>query len=202
MIDVILEWDRELFHFLNTSLATPIGDVLWPAITQYDRFPAVRVALALIWIMLIVKGGRRGRLAALVLVPLILVSDQLNSHVIKDLVGRPRPCHLVNGVRIMNDIRMLVDCGPGFSFMSSHAVNNAAAATVLSHYYPRWTWAFVLWAALVALSRVFVGAHYPLDVVSGALLGAGIAHVMILTVEHVIQVVSRRRSEAQAEIPS
>jgi undecaprenyl-diphosphatase len=202
MIDVILEWDRELFHFLNTTLATPVGDALWPAITHYDRFLPVRVVLLLVWIMLVVKGGRRGRMAALLLVPVIVVSDQLNSHLIKELIGRPRPCHLINGVRIMGDIHMLVDCGPGFSFTSSHAVNNAAAATVLSWYYPRWTWAFVVWAGLVALSRVFVGVHYPLDLVSGAVIGACIAYLMIVAAERVAQVVARRRTDRRTEVPA
>jgi undecaprenyl-diphosphatase len=141
-------------------------------------------------------------MAARVLVPVIIVSDQLNSQVIKELVGRPRPCHLVNGVRIMTDIRMLVDCGPGFAFTSSHAVNNAAAATVLSYYYPRWTWAFLLWAALVGLSRVFVGVHYPLDIVSGALLGSGIAYLMVRAAERAVQFIARHRPASQEQIPA
>ena len=61
MIELLLAWDRELFHFLNTTLATPIGDALWPVITHYDRFPAVRVALLAVWILLDREGGKRGR---------------------------------------------------------------------------------------------------------------------------------------------
>lgn len=195
----ILMWDRELLLFLNTTLATPVGDVLWPAVTHYDRFPVVRVILLLVWLALVVKGGRRGRMAALVLVPVIVISDQLNSQVIKDFIGRPRPCHLVNGVRSVDGLRMLVDCGPGYSFMSSHAVNNAAAAAVFSHSYPRWTWAFVIWAALVALSRVFVGVHYPFDIISGAVLGTGIGYLCITGAERAVGFISSRRSGAHAE---
>ena len=62
MSELLLAWDRELFHFLNTTLATPVGDALWPLITQFDRFPAVRVALVAGWILLIVKGGSAGGL--------------------------------------------------------------------------------------------------------------------------------------------
>ena len=198
MIYPILAWDREALLFLNTALATPVGDVLWPAITHYDRFLAVRVVLVLVWIALIAKGGRRGRMAALVLVPVIVVSDQLNSHVIKELIGRPRPCHLIDGVRIVDGLRMLVDCGPGFSFMSSHAVNNAAAATVLSYYYPRLTWVFILLASIVALSRVFVGVHYPLDIVAGAVLGAGLGYAGVLAAETAVGFVERRRLESRS----
>jgi undecaprenyl-diphosphatase len=191
--DLLLAWDAALFHFLNTTLATPAGDVLWPLITHYDRFPAVRVALLAAWVLLVVKGGRRGRLAALAIIPVIIASDQLNSTVIKDLVARPRPCHFVNGVRVIGDLRLLVDCGPGYAFMSSHAVNNAAAATVFSHYYPRWSWAFILWAVLVGISRVFVGVHFPLDVVAGAVLGASIATAMVTLVDRAAAGVTRRR---------
>ncbi len=198
MTDLILIWDRDLLLFLNSTLANPVGDALWPAITHYDRFPAVRVILLLVWLLLIVKGGRRGRMAALVLVPVVIITDQLNSQVIKELVGRPRPCHLINGVRVVDGLRLLVDCGPGFAFMSSHAVNNVAAATVFSHYYPRWTWAFAVWASLVSLSRVFVGVHYPLDIVSGAVLGAGIAYAAVRAADSAVGLVLRRRSEALA----
>ena len=105
----------------------------------------------------------------------------------------------MNGVRIMEEIHMLVDCGPGYAFTSSHAVNNAAAATVFAHYYPRWSWAFIAWAALVGLSRVFVGVHYPLDVVSGAVIGAVIAALLITAIERAVATISRHRSAPRAE---
>ena len=202
MIAPVLMWDRELLLFLNGTLATPLGDALWPVITHYARFLPVRILLLLVWAALIVKGGRRGRMAAIVLIPVIAAGDQLNSHVIKDLIGRPRPCHLIDGVRIVENLRLLVDCGPGFSFASSHAVNNAAAATVFSYYYPRWTWAFVTWASLVALSRVFVGVHYPFDIVTGAVLGAAIAYGFIRAAEVTVGTVTRWLQQRQEGRPS
>jgi undecaprenyl-diphosphatase len=200
MSDLLLWWDLALFHTVNSSLATPIGDWLWPLITHYDRFPAVRIALLAAWVLLMVKGGRPGRMAALVIIPVVVAADQLNSQVIKDLVGRPRPCHMIDGVRVMPEIRMLVDCGPGFAFMSSHAVNNAAAAAVFSHYFPRWAWAFVLWASLVGASRVFVGVHFPLDVVSGAVLGSCIAAALIACAERAGDWILRRRAGHRSRV--
>jgi undecaprenyl-diphosphatase len=61
------------------------------------------------------------------------------------------------------------------SFPSSHAVNNFAIATMFAWYYRRWRYWFYAWAAVVALSRVFVGVHYPSDVAGGALIGTGVA---------------------------
>jgi undecaprenyl-diphosphatase len=85
----------------------------------------------------------------------------------------------MGGVPIVQGIHMLVDCGPGKSFPSSHAVNNFAVATLLSTYYRRWQWWFFGWAALVALSRPAVGVHYPSDILGGAAIGACVALALI-----------------------
>jgi undecaprenyl-diphosphatase len=76
---------------------------------------------------------------------------------------------------------MLVDCGPGKSFPSSHAVNNFGVATLFSFYYRKWTWAFIGWASLVALSRPAVGVHYPSDILGGAIIGCAVAGFVIWT---------------------
>jgi undecaprenyl-diphosphatase len=64
-----------------------------------------------------------------------------------------------------------VHCGAGKSFPSSHASNNFFAATALSSYFPRGKYFFYTIATLIALSRVFVGVHYPIDITTGAILG-------------------------------
>jgi undecaprenyl-diphosphatase len=74
---------------------------------------------------------------------------------------------------------MLVDCGGGLSFPSSHAVNNLAAATVISHYFPLQRWYWFGFASLVALSRPYVGVHYPSDIVAGGLIGVGIGFLIV-----------------------
>ena len=109
-----------------------------------------------------IKGGKRGRTAALLVVLVIVCSDQLSSFVIKPLVNRPRPCHTVEGVPVVENVHLLVGCGGGKSFPSSHAVNNFAVATLFAFFYKRArVWLF-LWAFLVAFSRVAVGVHFPL----------------------------------------
>ena len=142
-------------------------DALWPLITEYSNFMVVRIVLLGVFVLLIVRGGARGRTAAVLCVIILVVSDQLSSAVIKTLVARPRPCHEINGIPVLQGIHLLVNCGSGKSFPSSHAVNNFAMATLFAYYYRRWTWAFFAWAALVALSRVGVGVHYPSDIAGG-----------------------------------
>ena len=128
-MDFLYSIDRAIFLFLNQTLSNPVGDVLWPLITDYDKLWPVRIVLGAVWLWLLIRGGRRGRTVAIMLVPLLFLSDKLSSSVIKEIVGRPRPCHEMNGLPIMQSIHLLVDCGPGKSFPSSHAVNNFAEAT-------------------------------------------------------------------------
>jgi undecaprenyl-diphosphatase len=175
VIDFLYSVDTTLFTFVNQTSSNPLGDMLWPLITHYDRFLVVRILLLLVWLGLLIKGGPSGRRVALLLVPVLFVADQLSSSVLKELISRPRPCHVIDGVPVVESVRLLVDCGPGKSFPSSHAVNNFAVATLFSYYYRKWTWAFVVWASLVALSRPAVGVHYPSDIVGGAIIGTMIA---------------------------
>jgi undecaprenyl-diphosphatase len=184
MIEFLSSLDLAVFHFINVTLANPVGDFLWPLITDYNRKLPVQVLLVAVWLLLIVRGGSRGRTAALLLLPVIFCADKLSSSLIKELVSRPRPCHEMAGVPIVQGIHMLVDCGPGKSFPSSHAVNNFAAAMLFSTYYRRWRWWFFGWAALVALSRPAVGVHYPSDILGGAVIGACVALAVIFLWTH------------------
>ncbi|HLB01237.1 MAG TPA: phosphatase PAP2 family protein, partial [Bacteroidota bacterium] len=108
------------------------------------------------------------------------ISDQVSSSLLKKLIMRPRPCHAIGGLPVEEHIRLLVDCGGGFSFPSSHAVNNFAAAMLLSHFYPRRRMALFFVAGIVAFSRISVGVHYPSDVLGGMLVGMLVAAVCIL----------------------
>lgn len=173
-MDALLNIDRQLFFFLNGGLQNPLFDVLMPFVTDLNRKPIALVVVAILWLLLLWKGGTRGRIAALLLIPTITLSDQLNSSWLKYIIERPRPCHE------LWDLHLLVGCGSGYSFPSSHAVNNFAGALVLSYFLPRWTWAFFTFAAIVAFSRIYVGVHYPSDIVAGAIVGLAIGAVVIL----------------------
>jgi undecaprenyl-diphosphatase len=173
----MLEWlqhiDTQLFRFGNWSLRNPVFDVVMPFLTDLTRQPAAIALTVALLLWMIVRGSRPVRIAALLLIPTILLSDQLSSSVIKALVDRPRPCHL------LANVRLLVDCGAGLSFPSSHAVNHFAAALVLSYFLPRGTWWFFGYASLAAFTRVYVGVHYPLDVIGGAVVGVACGAVVL-----------------------
>ncbi len=157
--------DSTAFRFLNAGIANPVFDGLFPFITEVKHWQLVYVALigGLLW-----KGGSRGRWCAAALMVGVLVSDQFSSSFLKEWVARIRPC------TALDDVRLLVGCGAGKSFPSSHAVNNAMAAAVLWMFYPRYRVLAVTVAVLVSFSRIYVGVHYPADVVGGWVVGVAV----------------------------
>jgi len=179
MIEILYAIDKAVLLFLNQTIANPLGDFLWPIITDYDKFLAVRILLLGAWLWLLIKGGTKGRTVALLLIPMLVVSDKLNSEVLKDLFDRARPCHGTGQDHAVTGLRLLVNCGSGKSFPSSHAVNNFAVATLFSSFYPKYRYAFYAWAGLVAISRPVVGVHYPSDALGGALVGVGVAFLSL-----------------------
>jgi undecaprenyl-diphosphatase len=171
VLDYIIYIDRLLFTLLNGTIANPVFDVIMPLITDLNKSSVVLVIAGVAWIILIVKGGKTGRITAIGLILVLTLSDQLNSSVMKSVFQRPRPCHFVGEVVNMESLRLLVRCGSGLSFPSSHAANNAAVATFLTWYYPKYKWIFVGIALTVAFSRIYVGVHFPIDVIGGIIVG-------------------------------
>ena len=194
MFDALIDLDKELFLFLNQGTRNWLFDVVLPFLTDINRKPIGIVILAILWLLLLTKGGRPGRIAALLLIPTIALSDQLNSSFLKFLVDRPRPCHE------LANVHLLVGCGSGYSFPSSHAVNNFAAAMVLSYFLPRWTWAFFCYASVICFSRIYVGVHYPSDVIAGAMIGLVVGFLVIVAFRQAEEW-WRRRNASKTETP-
>jgi undecaprenyl-diphosphatase len=163
--------DTWLFYAVNHGLSNPLFDKIMPIVTNGENW----LLLYLFFIVqLLWKGGARGRIAIAAIFLTIIISDPLNSRLLKELFERERPCRALEGVF------QLVGCGGGKSFPSSHATNTFAAAVVLSHYYRKFTWLLFAIAATVAFSRVYVGVHYPFDVIAGALVGSVLGLLCLL----------------------
>ena len=181
----ILEIDTSLFYFINVTLQNPFFDWFMPFITERNHwFPVWGIlVITLLW-----KGGKKGRTAVLLIIPVIFLSDQLAAHVIKPLVGRPRPCVALTGVHL------LVPLKTSLSFPSAHASNFFAVATYFNYFYPKYRWVYFSAAFLVALSRVSIGVHYPLDIIAGGILGACCALFVIYTWRWLDGLIAKRKA--------
>ncbi|MBK7254314.1 MAG: phosphatase PAP2 family protein [Ignavibacteria bacterium] len=162
--------DAALFKFINSDLSNPVTDKLMPFITERDNW---FIFYVLIWLYLFFYGGRKGKIASVLILILILISDQFSDNILKPLVNRIRPCHT------LPDVRLLVGCTDSFSFPSIHAVNNFAAATLFSYFYRDMKYFLFTGAFVVGISRVFCGVHYPFDVLGGAIAGVIFALIII-----------------------
>jgi undecaprenyl-diphosphatase len=120
------------------------------------------------------KNRRQATVGAVVLGCLIGSADFLGFQ-LKTLIDRPRPC------RVLPEVHKVVGCGRASSFPSNHAVNSAAAAAFFSVLFPATGWISWPLVAIIGFSRIFVGAHYPTDVVGGWLLGGLVGWIFTAT---------------------
>lgn len=169
-MEVLKSIDINLFYFFNSTLANPVTDKFMPFITERDNW---FIFYALIWLYLFFKGGRKGKTAAILIIILILISDQVSDNVLKPLFHRIRPCH------VLPDVRLLVNCSDAFALPSNHAVNNFAAAAMFSHFYPSMKYVLFAGAFVVSISRVMCGIHYPFDIALGAIVGLMFAMLIL-----------------------
>ena len=119
------------------------------------------------------RFGLKGRFLLLCAGVSVAVTDPLSSRLLKSLFQRQRPCHLVHTPHLLNG------CSDSWSFPSSHAVNIFSEATVIALIYPKaGPWAY-LFALAVGVSRVYIGVHYPFDVLGGAVIGMGVGFLIV-----------------------
>ncbi|PYJ06399.1 MAG: hypothetical protein DME25_06775 [Verrucomicrobia bacterium] len=151
-------------------MANKVFDWLMPRLAGHLLFLPTLLAAG---VLLLCKGGRRGRVFVLCLALAIGVADGVVTNTIKKLVARPRPCIA------LADARVLIGCSDSGSMPSAHAANWFAATMVGFVFYRR-SWRGMLpAAATIAFSRVYNGVHYPSDVVAGAMVGAGSAVAVV-----------------------
>ncbi len=165
-LEALASADRWLLLKVNRDWSGPFLTAVLPPITDLQKLAWVKFGAAPAAVALWLWRGRKRALRVLVVAALaVAASDLLAFRVIKPLVARPRPTHA--GVPVV--VRASIGGTDGFP--SNHASNMAAAASVLSVAYPAGTWVFAGLALVIAYSRVYVGAHYPGDVLAGLLLG-------------------------------
>jgi len=167
MLNYFVELDKALFLFLN-GINSPFWDWIMYAISH--KFTFVPLYAAVIFFFFKIYG-RNGFLVLVMAIATIAVADQVSSGLIKDMVCRLRPSHNPEFAQV---IHLVFDKQGGqYGFVSSHAANSFGFAMfTLLLFRKRWyTISILVWAAVVSYSRIYLGLHYPGDILGGAIVG-------------------------------
>lgn len=177
MLNKLLEWDKQLFFKINGQWTNAFLDHNFPwwreSITWYPLY-------LFLFVFGIMNLGRKVWFWILAFVLNVVLTDQISSTYIKPYFNRLRPCQ---DAALTGHVRMLLNhCSGGHSFPSSHATNHFGAAVflhcTLHKFLGNWSYIFFLWAFTVSYGQVYVGVHYPLDIVGGTILGSTIGYII------------------------
>lgn len=170
LLSRLIDWDTAFFLKINRDWTGTFGDFIMPLMRdQRTWYPLY----ALLLFYVIRKFKWKCIPFVLIAGITVAVTDQVSSNFLKEFVGRIRPCH---EERLIGLMKLRVGyCPESGSFTSSHAVNHFGLAAffffTLKPYLRKWCWLFFLWAFVICYAQVYVGVHYPGDVLGGALLG-------------------------------
>ncbi|MGB5287466.1 MAG: phosphatase PAP2 family protein [Ignavibacteriaceae bacterium] len=179
-MEFLYSFDLAIFYIFNHTISTGFLDRFFSIITDVNKW---YIAYLILLGIAFFKGGMRGKIAVLSLIILITVTDQTGYRLLKEFFERIRPCNA------LPDVITPVGCAGGFSFPSNHALNNFAAAVFLLRLFPKYKWIFLTTATLISISRIYLGVHYPSDVLGGAIIGIGFGYlfsILALKIENYI----------------
>lgn len=174
MESTILVWDKVLFVFVNRDLSNAVFDVLCPIIRTKETWIPLYILVAFFTYK---KYGKPSIVWLGIALLTILLTDQ-TAHLFKIVFERVRPC---NEASLLSSLILRVDhCNNSFSFISAHAANHFGQAIIYHSIFKNKiaSFGFFTWASAIAFSQVYVGVHYPTDVIVGAIIGISIGALL------------------------
>lgn len=169
-MEQLIQIDKALFKILNGEWTNPFFD--W--IMLWLRNPEVWMPLYIfLLIFLIINFKKQALWIIIFAVITAAITDSVSSHIFKPYFNRLRPCRDPD---MLGMVRLLLHYSPGNgSFTSSHAANHFGLAmflyTVLKKYFGKWMLLFFVWAFFISYAQVYIGIHYPGDILGGGIFG-------------------------------
>jgi undecaprenyl-diphosphatase len=173
-MEKLLELDQKLFLFLNNLHHSGLDPVMSFFSEKWVWLPLYAILLGI----LVFKFRSKSLWVVVALALAIVVADRGTSGIMKPSFGRLRPCH---DAQLAESIHLVDGCGGKYGFPSSHAANTFALAAFFYFLFTgnKWRYALIAWAIIVTYSRIYLGVHYPLDVVFGAIFGWVVAMLLV-----------------------
>lgn len=176
MLEYLNEVDTQLLLFLNGAHNAYFDELFWLVTGKFAWVPMILVLLFCSFR----KNWKVGVAMVLAIAVVITLCDQVSSGIIKDAVCRLRPTRnpdISSLIHVVNDYR-----GGQYGFVSSHAANSFGVATFLLLVFRNkmFTWVILLWAAVLSYSRIYLGVHFPGDIICGGLLGSALGALVYL----------------------
>ncbi len=166
MLDKILQWDRDTLIYLN-GLGIEEYDAFWSAVTNIFTWTPLFV---LFFILIFWKFSRKEALYVTLTIIALIIFILVATDLTKEFYERLRP----NNNTQINSIIRVIKNPAGFSFFSGHASSSFSITTLIVLFLRKrikWSWIFYVWPLLFALSRIYLGVHYPVDIIVGAMVG-------------------------------
>lgn len=175
LIEVLINLDKKAFLFLN-GIYSPFGD--WVMYLVSNKF--IWIPLYAYFVYFIFKHTHKKVIVLATVILMVIITDVCASQLAKPTFERLRPCHdkTLEQVHTVNN-----KCGKQYGFFSSHASNVFGLATLFfllmksKNRTNNYTWFLYIWAIITGYSRIYLGVHFPLDVITGFLCGFIVARL-------------------------